>query len=374
MKWRALLPWCFAAALFIACGGVSDEAEKTAFLADCEVDSDCRGGVCLSGACTVTCESDRDCDALDEGAACASEADSAAPESSCASAPRDVCLPRCEENADCAGLGLGYSCQTGLCTPALRCAEPICGAMDARSSGDDCVRLEGYAWDGAECTSVNCGCTGTDCADLFATRSACLDVYGACHTGGLLPFCEQDGDCQSDERCLSGTCAEACTSSGDCDADSRCYFEETATCLLAVVDPASPGEGGECLPRCATDEDCTAVAPGLSCWGQSCVRSLPECETRCPKIADSCPEGCEAISGQAYDSHLMCRSSEVDILGCTLGGRLSTSDDSCVKSIYGVYAGISGTHAGQLMKYGNGEYGECSAEEITAASEATLCP
>jgi hypothetical protein len=42
-----------------------------------------------------------------------------------------------------------------------------------------------YKWDGSECIWVDpaCGCTGTDCENLFQTKDACDGVYANCEAG-----------------------------------------------------------------------------------------------------------------------------------------------------------------------------------------------
>ncbi|MBN1654403.1 MAG: hypothetical protein JXA30_11595 [Deltaproteobacteria bacterium] len=395
---------------------------KTNWLKHCEDDDACGEGICVSGACVIECRESDDCRELDKEAECGSEIALEAQEDDVCISPgpaKRFCLPSCERDDDCQDVGEDYQCQDGLCRPAQSCYDPcadkVCGdtcfrcapdddnceeteepkycdntgvcqdgpvscdesldceAMDARSSGNLCERLEGYAWDGSDCNSVNCGCVGNDCDSLYPDRVTCLAQYNPCNNSGALAFCTDDSDCAQNQSCLANTCTTDCNSSDACDSNSRCYVEESSSCLLAVVDPSAPNEGGQCLPRCSTDWDCRDFAPGLFCWGQSCVRSLPLCELQCPKIADACPDGCDAIRGRAYYPGYRCTAAEFTVLGCVPEGRASTTDSRCVRSPDGELYAMSGTYAAHMSRYG--EYQECSPQEYDYVMESSVvCP
>lgn len=55
-----------------------------------------------------------------------------------------------------------------------------CAPLDARSSGDDCARRDGYAWDGGLCAPIDCGCIGTECDRIAATEEECLADHEGC--------------------------------------------------------------------------------------------------------------------------------------------------------------------------------------------------
>jgi hypothetical protein len=59
-------------------------------------------------------------------------------------------------------------------------APPRCDAIDARSSGDDCTTLEGWAWDGVTCAPVICGCAGSECDRIAETQSECMSDHVGC--------------------------------------------------------------------------------------------------------------------------------------------------------------------------------------------------
>ena len=63
----------------------------------------------------------------------------------------------------------------------LECgARERCAPLDARSSGDDCARRDGYAWDGGLCAPIDCGCIGSECDRIAATEEECLADHEGC--------------------------------------------------------------------------------------------------------------------------------------------------------------------------------------------------
>lgn len=65
----------------------------------------------------------------------------------------------------------------------LDCVAPApdrCAPQDARSSGDACAMLDGYAWDGGGCAPVVCGCLGTECDRIAVTEAECLADHSGC--------------------------------------------------------------------------------------------------------------------------------------------------------------------------------------------------
>lgn len=264
----------------------------------------------------------------------------------------------------------GETCENGACVGASLPGRIECTAMDAASSGDDCVRLEGYAFDGSDCAEVNCGCVGEDCDGLYDSRRECFAAYAHCATSGPHRYCDTNADCPDGESCFQNTCGPSCTDYTQCEGNSRCFAGQNEGCLPYVIDVSEP-QPSACLERCRNDEDCAAIAPGLGCWGSACVRVLPACEAACPKIADSCPDGCDPITGRAYDTERMCRQAEVEVLGCLPGGRTSTSDDRCAASADGKLYNMSGTFVGHLTAWG--DYTECTPEQYEEAVTGASC-
>jgi hypothetical protein len=258
----------------------------------------------------------------------------------------------------------------GAVVSAVCESDPDCAAMDARSSNNNCERLDGFTWDGVDCVDINCGCVGSECDAVFKDRVTCLQKFAACHTSGAFPFCKNDSECAQNESCFSGTCALDCTSSEQCETGSRCVAEEKTGCQLSVVDSSnSELDGGHCLSQCRTDADCEQSGRGLMCWTGSCVRLLPECELRCSKMIEGCPEeGCNAVEGRAYYPDEKCLSAVYSVVDCVPDGRISTTDDDqCVRLSSGDVLHMSGTYAAHYWNPGSGE---CTEEEIQASTEA----
>lgn len=378
--------WLFLPGCAQSTGGTDS---NTHWLRQCVADSECGELSCLCGACTRSCEVDSACGTLSEAATCE------APDAACEGASR-VCVLECATDADCPAAA--PSCDAGRCVAASACEPGTCDggagcegaacadagppgdggsprapctAMDAQSSGDDCAMLEGFAFDGMDCSAVYCGCVGDDCDGLYASRAACLVDHAHCFDDGPYAYCERDTDCAASERCFAGTCGPGCEDYTQCDGDTRCFAEEAETCLPYVIDVGDPASG-PCLARCRNDDDCGAIAPGLLCWGSACVHVPPACELACPKVASSCPAECTSLTGAGYDPALMCRAADAEVLGCMPRGRLFTADDACAVAPDGtVYGGISGSVAGFLVSWGG--YTECSAEQFQAHSEASVC-
>lgn len=108
-----------------------------------------------------------------------------------------------------------------------------CEARKAIGQGD-CEAPLGYQWDGFDCVPViGCGCNGSDCAELFDTRDACLGTFAICDPCGeclatqvCVLWCGHLGfvgdllcvdDCEGCDLCgegsnqLSGSCQEQVT-------------------------------------------------------------------------------------------------------------------------------------------------------------------
>lgn len=65
----------------------------------------------------------------------------------------------------------------------LECEAPApdrCAPQDARSSGFACATLDGYAWDGASCVAVLCGCVGSECDRIAPLEAECLADHAGC--------------------------------------------------------------------------------------------------------------------------------------------------------------------------------------------------
>jgi hypothetical protein len=177
---------------------------NTHWLKQCEQDGECGGLSCLCGVCSKDCGASGECRAFGASAVCVPGEGARCGDAPTA-APR-LCDAMCDRDADCRDGAL--SCVDGRCRPAL--ASPrqatdgggassfdagsaggvgsdaslafICPPQRARSDGTECLRSEGFAWNGAACKEILCGCTGEDCAAIYPSRAACEAAHAAmCH-------------------------------------------------------------------------------------------------------------------------------------------------------------------------------------------------
>lgn len=167
--------------------------------ADCGSGTSCEGGACVPRLAEAPTTERPDAGRSDAGRSDAGRSDPQQPDAG----PSPTQPPNYEP---CAEKSCGDSCQ--LCGPdETDCAEsaepkyctadgdcidtepecPVssqCQAQDANSSGDDCLSVTGYAFDGTECTLINCGCVGSDCDEIYPSLGACQQGFRAC----LEPF------------------------------------------------------------------------------------------------------------------------------------------------------------------------------------------
>lgn len=236
--------------LCASCGGTSRTGtdSQTHWLGQCESDQDCGGLSCVCGICTRLCDNSPACDDFAETASCL------AVESCDPHEAASACGVLCESNAECSAVGPNLECRGGQC--AGRSADPVpgpCAAMDARSNGDDCVQVVGYAFNGVSCEPVVCGCAGADCADIFATIDECDDAKMECYTEAGV-----DRECQADEQCVlvNRTC---CGDLNEADATfAVSAWSEFAWCAAADCAPPIPVPKPTLHARCV-DNRCYAI-------------------------------------------------------------------------------------------------------------------
>lgn len=70
------------------------------------------------------------------------------------------------------------------------CIPDGCEPQDARSSGNMCGTIEGYAFDGTECAVVICGCLGEECDQIEATLEECQERFSECIV--RVPLCSDE--------------------------------------------------------------------------------------------------------------------------------------------------------------------------------------
>ncbi|XP_070557411.1 balbiani ring protein 3-like [Ptychodera flava] len=212
-----------------------------------------------------------------------------------------TCVEECSSDGDCSGdekccsNGCGHTCVKPLAVPEK---PGTCPAVQSDSIGA-CVEecRDDYDCQGDQkCCSNGCGhvCRHTIDVKVPEKEGRCpavgLGVGGIC-----VEDCNNDFDCEGDEKCCSngcghtcirpqvsviiksgecpavekgafGTCFEFCTHDGDCPGTDKCCSNG---CGHTCVSPAKkekpgscpavePGVSGVCIEFCSSDDDCIA--------------------------------------------------------------------------------------------------------------------
>ena len=198
-------------ALMFGCYSADDGQER------CELNSDCAsdGQRCVDGRCLRECVEDIDCDdeQICSDAICTApiiscRADSDCPYGNeCAQGICAVIEGFCLRNNDCRS---GQVCSIEL----QRCvdfdANTGCQSAEDCFAGDLCVQ--------GQCTppAQEQECTST--GDCFAGE--------ICENGDCVaeqdPECVRNSDCRDDLICIDGDCLQECEDDRDCDSDERC--------------------------------------------------------------------------------------------------------------------------------------------------------
>jgi hypothetical protein len=268
---------------FASCSRTHSEAggdSSTHWLRSCKSDDQCGSLACVCGVCSEGCKDDGQCAQFGGKAVCLTgNSDACGPS-------KLFCDAECSRDEDCGGSAL--SCESGRCrklgagphevtgadpppaapldggamsvdsgsdassfdaaNTAPDAAAPVvptpipdggaisCAPQRARSSGDECLRVEGYAWDGSRCDEIVCGCEGDDCGSLYPTAQACTAAFQACSSPSTvcsgLPWYQCADHCPSDWSLAGGG-----RSFGECAGD--CSFD------LTLTQPSAPA-GGSC--------------------------------------------------------------------------------------------------------------------------------
>ena len=300
---------------------------------ECSDDSMCADGICITdlpgGYCSAVCVSSDECPG---GSVCVMVGmgssvcldscdplgtDECRPGYGCAVGAGAVCIPGCEEDADCEG---GAECDpSGGFSGEGRCFNPdaslgdACDGSDQCGSGSFCLSERRWGFPGGACGAFGC--------DL-ASNTGCPDD-GQCLEGGrgtiCLDGCAVDEDCRAEYECVDSlanpgrmTCQPAfvpenlgtvCSAGrGDCTGGLCLSESETgwpdSYCVAVGCDPEAavsecPGdgvciaagdEGGICVDGCETVADCRA--------GYACRNA----DSEDPTSATACMPGCEDSS------------------------------------------------------------------------------
>jgi len=202
----------------------------------CSEDGECVDGTCVDHGCV-------------DGWVCDGGGDGGAP----------TCVPEnsasCIEDDDCSGLGSGYKCLNGMCTPPgdqctdkTQCPDPstqncVDGkCVTACDDPSDCP--DGFTCNTSlgVCTEPATGCTITqDCGD---PGKVCVD--GAC-----VDKCEPDGSCPDGYVCVANGCVP----------DQKPKFTCTTEGMQDVCSDGSICLHHGCYITCTTDPDSCAVNP-----------------------------------------------------------------------------------------------------------------
>jgi hypothetical protein len=209
--WR--YAWMLLLGLAAACAqthGSPELGTNTNWLKPCATDSECSGGTsCLCGVCTLACDRDNQCGALNERTQCNPLSALACGDGMTAPS---ACVQECSSNAECTSLERGL-CVDGLCIPA-----PTQVSGGAAVTEHELARREANVLitetytecsDDADCKLVGTSCNG--CCQLGAIQTsleatyesnrqlACADYEGAicdCDYGNVAALCEQ-GRCRT---------------------------------------------------------------------------------------------------------------------------------------------------------------------------------
>lgn len=187
-----------------ACGGRTDTVtavnndSESHFLAFCDAGSCPEGLSCLLGVCTQSCSADAECTAWSPSAVCRTEA----------AGGGLACDVECSTATDCAALGAGFGCASGVCRAG---AESTAGAFFRGCTEGSCA--EGLSCVSGQCTlpcrqDADCGFSGARCDVFYDPAQPVSDFY--C----VLP-CEVEAtaspECASlgpGGRCVGGQCRE----------------------------------------------------------------------------------------------------------------------------------------------------------------------
>ncbi len=235
-------------------GGASSGGTSGGDAVKCSADADCTSGICIAGACSVTCTGLTDCG---EGESCSLD-----------NKGRTVC------HKPLHNLNIGVKCgHDGQCKDGLKCL--------------------GRAY------SAQAVCTATCKADIDCPADfECLDIVNegkVCMERAFCGGCQHDGQCPEGGTCMKMSggsfCTTPCTAgSTECPRYARCQggqcVHRAGTCI---------GEGNQCDP-------CNTLVDG-QCKNGPCLQYGFSKESFCADTCTtSCPTGfkCAQVSQTGY--------------------------------------------------------------------------
>jgi hypothetical protein len=325
--------------------------------AACDSGAQCSSGTCLSedrgavgGYCTViACNDNRPCPAgsrchfssTEESFLCLSYCDDdkdCRDEYACQplyTSDASVCAPSCVNSGACpsgtrcdseSGKCLLHECELGA-SDACASTGDAGMAADAGSSGELVCYADrlGLSASGAVCLpscdpeAAESNCPGNEVCQPLPEDPERL---GLC----VPPLCEHTEDCSPGAQCMDGVCQPPAR----CDEDGDCADDE----MVCVG-----GSGGQCMPACRKDDECSDLHAGLSCArtlgaclptgsfpGSACEESAPCAEL---KVTDD--------DGDETTTEMVCQDG-VCLASCADGGSGLCADISstltCAKDIF----------------------------------------
>ena len=358
-------------------GNNANSNSQTHWLASCTEDSDCDEALsCVCGVCTVVCEADDACGALD-GGLCALASDRAAVLLCGLNAPDlGLCLPGCEGDGAC---GEGNRCVEGACVPDEvpdpepepepdPQPEPVPDPQPDPGPEPDpgqalCEDTEG-SWDEGSCGHYVCGVQPP--INCFVAEPGCncgrgrnFDEVRGCFEDGACQqvepergLCEESGGRWDEGACGHYVCGEpnpcrALIPGCDCgegqifDARRGCVESEACPSREAALCEGSGGAWDESACghyTCGEPNPCDAIVPGCDCGEGRNFDALFGCrrDERC--LDDTDEAQCEGTGGVWDDlacGHYLCGAPdecEALIPGCNCGrGRNFAEGRGCVE-------------------------------------------
>ncbi len=320
-RWLATL---LGVALALAgCQGDEDPAPQAGseshFLVDC--DMTCAAGLeCLCGVCTERCEADSSCQELYAMAECVA-VDTRPEESQCPAQDgvTAFCDVRCENDADCLGLGSEFGCDAGFCrqgaaTPTL----PLQGRIEVEELcdfyvGHVCdIKMQCFDWqyrDREQCLQAQ-ECDGwNEFNDLLASAAISYDAEAAyqCHqtllddpcalgffllvpelTSALMACGAAQGLLPEGEVCVGD----------ECEPGTDCWFDGACPGVCRRNENLALGE--PCITKICIGETehCSQCAVGLVCANEICRPEWQEGEA-CAAAIDCTPNlWCNVTAGE----------------------------------------------------------------------------
>lgn len=211
----------------------------------CLRDSDCSGGVCFNGQCSVACRNENDC----------------AQNEKCIS---NICLVKCTSHSQCP---LDQACRDGTCTIGCR-SNKECAANEVcyNNKCQNPCQTAGVCGPNALCDFKN-HITLCRCPAGFepnpTPEQGCVRVPSSCTA---------TSQCPPGHMCIANQCNVPCTDNLSCAVGERCADSMCAK-VCYTNNNCLPGEicndQGTCTPGCSVDGDCPAT--------QVCVNDKCKC-------------------------------------------------------------------------------------------------